>query len=1246
MSACPPPSVLDRLLAENLDSSELVVVTAHLEVCASCQVALDLRGKAELEPVVRLLKNGSEANHSDSSGERFIAMLAELSQFPSSVADPDRQTLGVAMTKDDELPRIDGYEILSELGRGGMGVVYKALHRELNRLVALKMILAGPQLSPNARERFRNEACAVARLRHPNIVQIYDFGEQDGRPFFSMELVEGGNLAAQIGGTPFTARRAASLVETLAHAVEYAHRNEVLHRDLKPANILVAADWSSPAGLDDDEEDVGDASSPPCVVKITDFGLAKEVAGSGDQLTQSGMVLGTPSYIAPEQARGQLESVNATADVYALGAILYELLTGRPPFRAASPLDTLVQVVHELPISVTYLQPRVPQDLATICMKCLEKEPRGRYPSAESLAEDLRRFLDHEPIKARPISAIGRLRRWGKREPSLAFMIATLCGVLASTFAIVIIQRNDAVLARLKAEEIARSESTAQARAQGAQRTAERANVGLIVDRATTLFEEGEVATGLLWLAIALDRAEKAGANDFIPAIRANLAAWSTRFLVPDTSPAQGASTMAVAYCPDGKRLLTGAWDSKWGNPGPGEARLWIADGWKPQGDAILHPGPVICAAISPDGRRAVTGSQDGLVRLWNTADGTQVIAPKTLPYRLRSVAYGPDSSWFLTAGTLAGGHGVVDRWDAETGHGRQLIAKAPHTFEAIAISTDGKHFLTGTSIISGGASVGGEARLWDAATGEPVGDPFPHSDAVRSVAFSPDGKTVLTGCDDGMARMWNLETRRRVGVPQPHAFPVHAAAFSPDGQTVVTGGGRTKPLGADQGEVRLWDVSTGRLLIGPLKFDTNIHAVAWKPDGKSIVTGSRDGRIRIWNVGHLQPLRGWARSSPVMTLAYSPDRKLLFTGGGDYDHRLPGNSESRNEPVKNRGSAWLDDAVSGQTIATLNHSGPVIGVAFSPDGSTFATGTLDGRVRLWNTQGQPLCDLRYQGGGVSCLVFDADGKSLVTCGYQGGARIWEVPSGLPLGILAADQQVRIAQFSPDGRSIATAGRNGEVRLWDAATRQPIGVPMAHGQEVMALAFSPSGRELLAGCDGAIVRWDTLTFTPIGSPLVHNGVVWTISFSDDGARFFSVAGTPYGDWGYVRLWDASTSVPLGPPLPHRVSVGAVAFRPGSDLIATGGWDGDVRIWDVVRGQLVGPALPLGGTVLSLAFDHLGNRLAAAGENGNCRIWAIPDPMSGTAQDVQKQVETLTGLTLDNDGTIRHRPDPPPQSPRS
>ncbi len=298
-----------------------------------------------------------------------------------------------------EPPQFPGYEVQEMLGRGGMGVVYKAWDRRLNRSIALKILLAGAYARPGERERFLREAEAMARLRHPNIVQVYDVGDQAGRPYFTMEYIEGGNLAQKLSGTPCPARQAAALIATLAQAIQAAHQSGIIHRDLKPANVLLASDGT---------------------VKIADFGLAKMLPVPGaveERMTQSGMILGTPTYIAPEQARGQVAKVGPTVDIYSLGAILYELLTGRPPFQGPSPMETLLQAAHQEPVPVTRLVPRVPRDLNTICLKCLEKDPAKRFASAGELAEDLGRFLNHETIRARLVGPLGRLARWGRRNP-------------------------------------------------------------------------------------------------------------------------------------------------------------------------------------------------------------------------------------------------------------------------------------------------------------------------------------------------------------------------------------------------------------------------------------------------------------------------------------------------------------------------------------------------------------------------------------------------------------------------------------------------------------------------------------------------------------------------------------------------------------------------------------------------------------------------------------------------------------
>src|SRR5262249_5689787 len=314
---------------------------------------------------------------------------------------PPRADAVVAVARPAGLPQVPGYEVQGELGRGGMGVVYRAWHLRLGRAVALKMLLAGPCARPEELERFRREAQAVAALRHANIVQVYDVGDVEGRPFFTMEFVEGGNLAEQIQGIPQPARQAAALVATIAEAVHAAHQSGIVHRDLKPANILLTADGTP---------------------KLTDFGLARRLEGAAG-LTLSGAPVGTPGYMAPEQAKGKPRDIGPAADTYALGAILYEMLTGRPPFRADTAAETLRQVVSEEPVPPSRLNAAVPRDAETICLKCLEKDPRRRYASAAELAADVHGLQGREPIVARPLGHGERVLRWAWRKPTAAALV-------------------------------------------------------------------------------------------------------------------------------------------------------------------------------------------------------------------------------------------------------------------------------------------------------------------------------------------------------------------------------------------------------------------------------------------------------------------------------------------------------------------------------------------------------------------------------------------------------------------------------------------------------------------------------------------------------------------------------------------------------------------------------------------------------------------------------------------------------
>ena len=467
------PKIDDYLRGEDAEQGELLVELIHVDLEFRLKAGEAARVESYLDRYPRLIHDRAtvlgllEAEYDLRQRTEGAVSLDEYARrFPAHIEELRRrlacaETMAVRSAEPGttaggrELPVVPGYEIVQEVGRGGMGIVYQARQLGLARTVALKMVSTGLKAGPKDLTRFRAETAALARLQHPNIVQIYDVGQAAGRPYFVFEFVAGGSLAQQLRGQPQPVRPAAQLVETLARAVQAAHASGVIHRDLKPANILLQ------------RSDQLDRSPPPSdfrpltsdlVPKIADFGLAKYVGGNGEGPdphgpTLTGELLGTPSYMAPEQAMVERQPVGPTADVYALGAILYELLTGRAPFTGETPLSTVWQVLHSEPVSVTSLQPNVPRDLETICLRCLRKEPRQRYGSALELAEDLERFLRDEPIRARPVGAAEKLWRWMHRHPAAAILLAA--GLLAPLVALITLSFLSAQLVRSNALESA-----------------------------------------------------------------------------------------------------------------------------------------------------------------------------------------------------------------------------------------------------------------------------------------------------------------------------------------------------------------------------------------------------------------------------------------------------------------------------------------------------------------------------------------------------------------------------------------------------------------------------------------------------------------------------------------------------------------------------------------------------------------------------------------------------------------------
>jgi WD40 repeat protein/tRNA A-37 threonylcarbamoyl transferase component Bud32 len=1110
-------------------------------------------------------------------GER-AAVEEYRDRFPEAVAaglEPD-DTPATDAPAPARLASLPGYEILEEIARGGMGVVYKARQVRLNRLAAVKMILAGAQASPAARARFQTEAEAVACLRHPNIVQIYEVGEHDGLPFLSLEFMEGGSLAQKTGRTPQPPRVAAETIETLARAVHFAHSRGVIHRDLKPANVLLTAD-----GL----------------LKVTDFGLARRLEMDAGQ-TKTGEVLGTPIYMAPEQAAPGPYAVGPPADVYALGAILYELLTGRPPFRGDTAWDVLAQIQSAEPAPPRRLAPKTPADLETICLKCLQKEPQRRYSSAEALAEDLRRFLADRTIQARPAGAGERLWRWGRRNPVLAgaaglAAAAALVALVALSIGFGVYRGYAVDAMRREQKQTQAAENRAEGLVHDLQETDRqrvrllRQSARLVLDQGQTRCEQGDVAVGMLSLAHGLEIVPD-DAPELAAALRIDLDAWRgrlrpLRFVLP-----HGDMVRTAAFSPDGGTILTTGQD--------GAAQLWDAAAGRPVGPAMRHSGAVVAAAISRDGARVLTGSVDNTAVLWDAATGQKVWGPLDNDGWVNAVAFSPDGNTLLTGCYKS----TARLWDAATG--RQIGKTMSHSsgpLRTATFSPDGKTVLT--------SGDDGTARLWDAATGEPRGDPMTHQGPVFQATFSPDGKTILTGSWDGTVRRWNAETgREREGSPLQRGERVSVAMYSPDGATILTA--------SYDNRARLWNAATGQPVGRLLPHMDHINAAAFSPESTTVLTGSTDRTARLWDAASGEPLGPpLLHQAGVAAVAFSPDGKTVLTGCLDHAARL-----------------W--DATTGDpSPRILRHDDVVMAVAFRPGGKMIATASWDGKAQRWDADTlQPVGMALRHKHRVYAVHFSPDGKTLLTGSWDHTARLWDAETGeARTPVFDHGAEIFAAVFSPQGDRILTAGQDFKVRLWNTATGDLVHSPMQHDAAVWGGAFSPDGRIVLTGGYDRTARlWDASTGECLRK-LAHQGAVYGLAFSPDGKTAVAACRDMT-----ARLWDVDTGRLHTISLPHRDWVNAVAYSPDGRTVLTGSNDCTARLWDPATGQALGPPLQHGGWVSAVAYSPDGKNLLTASADHTAQLWRGPIAVEGTPERLTLWVQVMTGMELDADGVVQ------------
>lgn len=985
--------------------------------------------------------------------------------------------------------RIGPYELIRLLGSGGMAAVWLARRADgaFRREIALKLPLQ-VHLRPDLEARFAREREILAALIHPNIARLYDAGvSQQGQPYLALEYVAGTPLTSYCDSHRLTLRQRLEIFAQVLGAVQYAHANLIIHRDLKPSNILVNEEGQ---------------------VRLLDFGIAKllsEGEAKETELTRlSGRAL-TPEYAAPEQVGGA--AITTAADVYALGVILYETLTGVRPYRltrdSRGALEDAILTAEPVAPSRSLLSESAAQaratslrrlawalrgELDTIVLKALKKSPRERYQAANAFGADIARFLRGEAVLAQPDSFAYRSAKFLKRYRAglavAAAMFLTLAGGFAGT-------AYEARIAAAQAHELLE------------------AQMRTLAQTAAARVKDGDVASAM---GIILDILEHQGAKSpySSEAIGTFQEARAMDALV-GILVGHGDQVRSAAFSPDGQRIITASVDRT--------ARIWDAMTGRQTLVLTGHTAGVTAAAFSPDGRRVVTASRDNTARIWDAVTGRQLLLIRGHAQGLRSAAFSADGQRVVTASFDK----TARIWDASTGG--EIMCLRGHTdrVTAATFSPDGRRVAT--------ASEDKTARIWDARSGRQLMVLVGHTDRVWSVAFSPNGRRLITASNDGTARIWDVATGLEIRQFRKYADEVTSATFSPDGKAVVTA--------SNDRSARIWDVATGREIRELRGHTMLVESAAFSPDGGRVVTGSFDKTARIWDLGTgvLMTLRG--HDYQIQSTKFSPDGKRIVTTSED-------------------GTARIWDAATGQQLQVLRHPDLVKDAVFSPDGRRLATISNERKVHVWDaTTGREVMTLGGLTEWAETVEFSPDGARILVAADDKTAHIWDAATGAPLVLLTGHtDKVNDADFSPDGRRVVTASNDRTARIWDMAAGGAGTLVLRDTYPLASAQFFPDGRRVVTQAEGGVARvWDATTGLELMSIQAEPGDQ-RVALSPDGRQLMRADMSDT-----ARIWDTRTGLEIRRLKSFTTTLATAQFSPDGRRIVIGQSDNAVGVWD-------------------------------------------------------------------------------------